>query len=343
MPLDMDQNMDLEEAEIQVLASVFGAESDQQATDRSTLESRGQERYWIFYEDWSRAFGKLVDKALIDGDDAGYHLTEQSRFLAESYYKERPDYYWYFYQRFYDAANASEAHSQFCEQLYGLDLCQEGMTDMKSVQLLMDKLTIQSGQQVADLGCGAGGISEWISDQTGTTVTGIDYSAVAIATAFSRTQGKRSRLNFVEADLNTLDLPDKSFDAAIVIDAIYWVDDEKDVLAKIVETLKPGGKLAILIVHLLEYCNAPGELEIDKTYIASALDDLGLNYQSFDLTDSFSEFWPRAKQTMLALKDDFEREGNGYICEHWLREANEEFLPALEADELRRYLYLVCT
>jgi hypothetical protein len=44
---------------------------------------------------------------------------------------------------------------------------------------------------------------------------------------------------------------------------------------------------------------------------------------------------------MLALKGDFESEGNGYICEHWLREANEEFLPALEANELRRYLYLV--
>ena len=88
MPLDMDQNMDLEEAEIQVLASVFGAESDQQATDRAALESRGQERYWIFYEDWSRAFGKLVDKALIDGDDDGYLLTEQSRSLAESYFKD---------------------------------------------------------------------------------------------------------------------------------------------------------------------------------------------------------------------------------------------------------------
>jgi ubiquinone/menaquinone biosynthesis C-methylase UbiE len=335
--------MDLEEAEIQVLASVFGAESDKQPTDRVALESRGQERYWIFREDWSRAFDSLVNKALIDGDDDGYHLTEQSRSLAECYFKERPDYYWYFYQHFYDAANASEAHSQFCQRVYGLDLCQEGMTDMASVQLLIDKLTIQPGQQVADLGCGAGGISEWISDQTGTAVTGVDYSTVAIATAFSRTQSKRSRLHFVEADLNTLDLPDKSFDAAIVVDAIYWVDNEKDVLARIVKTLKPGGKLAILIVHLLEYCEAPEELEIDKTYIASALDDLKLNYQSFDLTDSFSRFWPRAKQTMLALKDDFEREGNGYICEHWLREANKEFLPALEADELRRYLYLVHT
>ncbi len=112
-------------------------------------------------------------------------------------------------------------------------------------------------------------------------------------------------------------------------------------LDRIVSTLKPGGKLAIIIVHLLEYCDSPEELEIDNTYIASALDNLKLGYQSYDISDAFSEFWPRARESMLALKDDFESEGNGYICKHWLREANEEFLPAMEANELRRYLYIV--
>jgi hypothetical protein len=72
-----------------------------------------------------------------------------------------------------------------------------------------------------------------------------------------------------------------------------------------------------------------------------ALDILKFGYQSYDITDAFSEFWPRARESMLALKDDFESEGNGYICKHWLREANEEFLPAMEANELRRYLYIV--
>ncbi len=333
--------MNLEEAEVQVLASIFDAESNSEPTDRASLESRGQKRYWMFREDWSSAFDSLMRKALVDVDDERYRLTEQSRSLAEAYFKERPDYYWYFYQHFYGAADASKAHSRFCERAFGLDLCQEGMTDMESVQLLVDSLELQPGQHVVDLGCGAGGISEWISDQTGTQVTGIDYSTVAVATAVARTQSKRSRLRFLEADLNTLELPNESFDAAILVDAIYWVDDEKDVLDRIVRTLKPGGKLAIIIVHLLEYCDSPEELEIDNTFIASALDNLKLGYQSYDITDAFSEFWPRARESMLALKDDFESEGNGYICKHWLREANEEFLPAMEANELRRYLYIV--
>lgn len=215
------------------------------------------------------------------------------------------------------------------------------MTDMESVQLLIDLLDLKPGQQVLDLGCGAGGISEYISDQTETQVTGIDYSKVAISTANARTETNRSRQRFLEADLNTLALPKESFDAAILVDSIYWVDDETNVQKRIIEMLKPGGKLAILIVHLLEYCDTPEELEIDKNYIASALNDLRLNYESRDVTDVFCNFWPRAKESMLALKDDFKREGNGYICEHWLREANDEFLPAIEANELRRYLYLV--
>ena len=81
--------------------------------------------------------------------------------------------------------------------------------------------------------------------------------------------------------------------------------------------------------------------KVKKPVKLGFLDFLKFGYQSYDITDAFSEFWPRARESMLALKDDFESEGNGYICKHWLREANEEFLPAMEANELRRYLYIV--
>ncbi len=142
--------MKLEEAEVQVLASIFGAESNSEPTDRASLESRGQKRYWMFLEDWSSAFDSLMRKALVDVDDERYRLTGQSRSLAEAYFKERPDYYWYFYQHFYGEADASKAHSRFCERAYGLDLCQEGMTDMESVQLLVDSLELQPGHHVVD-------------------------------------------------------------------------------------------------------------------------------------------------------------------------------------------------
>ena len=213
--------------------------------------------------------------------------------------------------------------------------------DMESIHDLLDRLSLKPGQRLLDLGCGAGGISEYISDQTGAHVTGLDSSAIAISTAKARTENKHSQLKFIEADLNTLDLEPLSYDAAISIDTIYWVNDTYDSLERIIRTLKPGGQLFISIVHILEYCDRPEELEIDKTYVALALDKLQLDYQSVDRTESFLDFWPRVKKTMLGLKEDFDGEGNGLIYQHWIKDADAEFLPAIESNDLRRYLYHV--
>ena len=332
--------MNVNEAEIQVLAQLYGAQSDAEPTDRDSLERRG-EKYWIYREDWSPAFSSLVGKKLIEGSDQGYRLTDLGRPPAQVYFEERPSLYWYYYQRFYGAAHGSDAHTRFCERVYGLDLCQEGMTDMASIRRLLDRLELQPGQRLLDLGCGAGGISAYISDQTGTHVTGVDYSALAVSVAMERTDSKRSMMTFLEADLNTLDLPPRSFDAAISIDSIYWVSNVLNSIERIISTLKPGGQFAILVVQLLEYCDRPDEMEIDNTPVARALETLGLDYQAFDETENFREFWPRVKSAASDLQDDFTREGNGFICEQLMREADAEFLPALKANELRRYLYQV--
>ena len=34
-------------------------------------------------------------------------------------------------------------------------------------------------------------------------------------------------------------------------------------------------------------------------------------------------------------------EGNAFICDHWVREADREYLPAVEAGTMTRYLYLL--
>jgi len=41
------------------------------------------------------------------------------------------------------------------------------------------------------------------------------------------------------------------------------------------------------------------------------------------------------------LREEFEAEGNGYICDSLEREADEQYLPALRDDAVRRYLYHV--
>jgi SAM-dependent methyltransferase len=330
----------MNEADIQVLASIRRAEVKGESTDRVTLE-RSADRYWKYLEDWSGAWQRLLDECLIEGDASGYSLTTRGRPLAEQYFAERPDHFWYYYQHYYPAAQASAAHSRLCERVFGKDLTQDGQADMESVDDLIAHLGIALGDKVLDLGCGAGGISEYISDETGAHVTGLDYAATAIETAANRTSGKRDRLAFVQGDMNSLDFADGSFDKVVSIDTIYWVADIDEALASISRLIKPGGRMGIFIANTTLIDDTPGADEPNGNWIAIALRKLGLDYDVHDYTESFLNFWPKLKKVALELRDDFVAEGNEVIFDSFMLDADGDYLPAADAGKLRRYLYIV--
>lgn len=330
--------MDLSEAEIQVLASVQAAELEAAPTDRATLE-KGGERFSEYLEDWSGAFSSLAAKGLIEGGDSGYRLTERGRPLGHAYHQERPDRFWYHYQRFWKTAYESPTHSRLCERVFGKDLCQDGMVDMAALEDLLARLDLQPGDELLDLGCGAGVIAEYISDQTGARVTGLDYAAPAIAVADERTADKRIRLTFRTGDLNALDLPEQSFDAAISLDTLYWAADLADTLSRTVRAIKPGGQMGIFMTQGPWDDDPPGTIAAHDTELGQVLAKLNLTYDSFDYTARNIAFWRRIWKAAVNLRDDFEAEGNGFIAAGLIKEAEEEFLPAIEAGKMTRYLY----
>jgi ubiquinone/menaquinone biosynthesis C-methylase UbiE len=330
--------MDLNEAEIQVLASVQAAELDAAPTDRATLE-KGGERFSEYLEDWSGAFSSLTAMGLIQGDDSGYRLTEAGRPLGHAYHEERPNRFWYYYQKFWKAAYESPTHSRLCERVFGRNLCQDGMVDMAALEDLLARLDLQPGDALLDLGCGAGVIAEYISDQTGARVTGLDYAAPAIAVANERTADKRSRLTFMTGDLNTLDLPEQSLDAAISLDTLYWAADLAKTLAHVVRAIKPGGQMGIFMMQGPWDDDPPGTVAAGDTKLGRALSQLNLTYEAHDYTARNVEFWRRNWKAAVDLRDDFEAEGNGFIAASLIKEAKEEFLPAIEAGKMTRYLY----
>ncbi len=332
--------MELSEAEVQLLASLEKAESEGASSDRASLEAEA-ERFWIFREDWSDAYGSLVAKGLIDGSDRGYRLTAAGRPLAQRYHSQRPDMYWYYYQKFYQAAWASEAHSELCRRVFGEDLCQEGQTDMASLQDLLDLLDIKPGEQVMDLGCGAGAIAEYISDRTGAQITGLDYAEAAIDEANRRTEDKRSRMRFVQGDLNLLDLSEQSLDAVISLDTLYWAADLEKTLSDVAAALSPGGRMGIFFNHHIEEGEDPGDLAPERSELSEALSNLGLSFETRDYTKQIGEFWHRNWRAATDLRGAFEAEGNGFIAASLIRESEEEYLPDIEAGRIARYLYHV--
>ena len=332
--------MNLSEAEIQVLASIEEALSNGIIPSQKTLEERSS-RYWIFKEDWTNAFIDLENKSLISVDDDGYELTDTGRPLAVGYHAERPDLYWYYYQKSYDLAQSSKAHSRFCEIVFGEDRSQEGQTDMECFDDLLCKLKLQPNHHLLDLGCGAGGLSEYVFDKFGTYVTGIDYSASAIRIARDRTPGKREKLNFLQADLNALDLPANAFNAAISIDSVYWVSDMDKTIWSIVTAIKPGGQLGILIEHRHKGDKDASYLDSKNTRVAKSLDNLKLRYDTVDYSELFLKFWPKVKEAALSLRDKYVSEGTELICDNWIREADGNYLPSVKAGQIKRYLYQI--
>ena len=332
--------MELTEAEIQVLASIAVLEAASKPTTPEDVEKRGDE-YWTYKEDWSGAFETLAEKGLIDAGGVGLELTEKGRPHAEEFRKERPDMYWYQYQIFYAAAHASQAHSELCRRVFGKDLCQDGQTDMPALMHLLELLKLRPKDKVLDLGCGAGVISEFISDESGADVVGLDYSRSAIVAAKERTLAKRNRVDFGTGNFNNLDFPDESFDAIVSLDTLYWADDLMEVTARLISILKPRGRMGIFMNHHIDPSDPCDKLAIEHSELAIALNSLGQPFESFDYTTEIGEFWRRNCAAAEKLRPIYEKEGNGFIAEGLIRESRKDYLPDVEAGRIARYLFLV--
>ncbi len=333
--------MKLTEAEIQILASIAVLAADSRATRKEDVEKRG-EAYWNYKEDWSGAFESLADKGLIDSDAAGLTLTEAGRPYGDKFRKERPDLYWYQYQKFYIAAYASTAHSELCRRVYGKDLCQDGQTDMPALMQLLEVLKLRPKDRVLDLGCGAGVISEFVSDETGADVIGLDYSQSAIEAAIERTSAQRGRVEFVTGNFNDLEFPEASFDAILSLDTLYWAADLREVTARLISMLKPDGRMAVFMNHHIGQSDPPDLLAVRHSEFAMVLDGLDQPYESFDYSKEIGEFWKGVCAAAEELLPLYKAEGNGFIAEGLIREAREDYLLDIEAGRIARYLYLVC-
>jgi len=113
-----------------------------------------------------------------------------------------------------------------------------------------------SGDRIVDLGCAAGALTHFFS-QFGATVTGIDSEVKAIAKARSLFPD----LDFVQADVAELPLPDDSFDKAVAGDLVEHLDEPtlRAMLAEVRRVLVPGGALSIYTPnprHLIERLKA---------------------------------------------------------------------------------------
>jgi SAM-dependent methyltransferase len=143
-------------------------------------------------------------------------------------------------QNIYDNPDFFAAYSQLPRQVHGLD----GAPEWPAVQAMLPALT---GKRVADLGCGFGWASRWMQAQGAVSVLGLDLSQNMIARA--KVETTNPAIEYLLADLETLELPETAFDLVYSALTFHYVEDFPRLARMIHKALISGGDLVFTIEH----------------------------------------------------------------------------------------------
>lgn len=117
-------------------------------------------------------------------------------------------------------------------------------------ELLFDLLEITRTDDILDLGCGTGHITQAIRLQTDGVVVGIDPSAGMIAEARRHCAGN---IEFQVESAEELAMASR-FDAIFCNSAFQWFRDPSRAVLHCYEALRPGGRIAIQAPARTNYC-----------------------------------------------------------------------------------------
>jgi arsenite methyltransferase len=76
------------------------------------------------------------------------------------------------------------------------------------------------------------------------SVVGVDPSPAMLALAARRCEG-RGRVELVDGDARALPVPDGTFDGAVCVQVLEYVEEATDALAEIYRALRPGGRVVV--------------------------------------------------------------------------------------------------
>jgi len=281
----------------------------------------------------------LVSKDLLSLNREIYSLTKTGREIGKrKSIRLMSDFYGDILVR----SAESRAHSLFCEKVFGKNLCQFNVTDMVQLETMLDSMSFGPSDFVLDLGCGPGRIAEYIANETGARVLGIDFAERVVNWAQNNTKTSRGDLEFRVGNINELSLPPSTFDAIVAIDTLYpWnVDDLEGTIAELKGLLKPNGRMGIFFAQFRKTDEPIDLIEADKTRMATALRKNHLEYTSIDFSENARAIWHREISAANELREMFEKEGNLDLCEQRLADSKQT-LHHMDTQQERRYFYHV--
>jgi 2-polyprenyl-3-methyl-5-hydroxy-6-metoxy-1,4-benzoquinol methylase len=243
------------------------------------------------------------------------------------------------YDEYFRRAASSATHAEFCQKVYGKNLCQHGLMDMVELDFLVS--LIKPGTKILELGCSNGYLTEYIHEQTQSEILGLDYSKIAIEQAKERKNHKAKTLEFRQVDLTKEEIPGKEYDYIILIDAIYFLGDFQEISRKLNAKLAYAGSLIVTYFEVYdedkENTQLPGP---DNTWLAQAFGTLDATYTWYDFTENVRAHSIKNYQVGEELRAAFIKEGNQFLYEARAAE-NRFFKESAEKEAIVRYMYVV--
>lgn len=143
-------------------------------------------------------------------------------------------------QNIYDDPSFFENYRKLDRSTQGL----AGAAEWASMRALLPDL---AGRRVVDLGCGFGWFCRHAREQGAARVLGIDVSERMLARAGELTTDRG--IEYRRADLESLVLPERSFEVAFSSLALHYLADVRRLLATIARALVSGGHLVCSVEH----------------------------------------------------------------------------------------------
>jgi len=118
------------------------------------------------------------------------------------------------------------------------------MERKQDVAMLLESVELAQ-RQIADIGCGLGGLARLLAEQGAASVVGIDPGAEAIAAA--RSVPHPPQVRFLAGFAEALPLPDSSLDLAVFFNSFHHIPAEVMLraLSEAARVLAPGGLLYV--------------------------------------------------------------------------------------------------
>jgi ubiquinone/menaquinone biosynthesis C-methylase UbiE len=112
--------------------------------------------------------------------------------------------------------------------------------------LVREALAAAPGERVLDVGCGPGFFCAELVEDVGPNglIVGTDASPQMLGLAARRCEG-HANVVFQQADATALPVEDSSFDKALCVQVLEYVDDVQAGLAGIYRALRPGGRVVV--------------------------------------------------------------------------------------------------